>query len=85
MKNKEICKAAEIMEWRDLRRSKDFYYLMFLSGENIAQYHLLTDFEINYADPLVTPAGKEAGCRVTTVSPDYLPNRKINKCFLLGH
>lgn len=84
MQNKEICKAAEIMEWRDLRRSKDFYYLMFLSGENVAQYHLLTDFEINYADPLVMPAGKEAGCRVTTVSPDYLPNRKINKMFSTG-
>lgn len=27
------------------------------------------------------PAGKEAGCRVTAVSPDYLPNRKINNIF----
>ena len=54
---------------------------MFLSGEDVAQYNLLTDFEINYADPLVMPAGKEACCRVTAVSPDYLPNRKINKMF----
>lgn len=81
MQNKKICKAAEIMEWKDLRRSKDVYYLMFLSGENVAQYNLLTDFEINYTDPLVMPAGKEAGCRVAAVSPDYLPNRKIHQMF----
>lgn len=79
MQNKEICKAAKIMERRDLWQSEDFYYSMLFFGENVAQYNLLTDFEINYADPLVTPAGKEAGCRVTAVSPDYLPNRKINK------
>lgn len=40
---------------------------------------MLTDFEINYADPLVMPAGKEASWGVTAVSPDYLPNTKINK------
>lgn len=45
------------------------------------QYNLLTDFEINYTDPLVMPAGKEAGCRVAAVSPDYLPNRKIHQMF----
>lgn len=81
MQNKEICKAAEIMEWKDLRRSKDFYCLMLLSGENVVQYNLRPDFEINYADPFVMPAGKKVGCRVTAVSPDYLPNRKINKMF----
>jgi len=69
------------MERRDLRQSKDFYSLMFLSGENLAQYNLLTDFEINYADPFLMPAGREAGCRVTAVSPDYPSNRKINKMF----
>lgn len=56
---------------------------MFLSEANVAQYNLLTDFEINYADPLVMPAGKEANCGVTAVSPDYLPNTKINK--MLSH
>lgn len=54
---------------------------MFFSEANVAQYNLLTDFEINYADPLVMPAGKEANCGVTAVSPDYLPNTKINKMF----
>lgn len=69
------------MEWKEFRQSKDFCYLTFLSGENVVQYNLPTDFEINYAYPLVMPAGKEGGCRVTAVSPDYLPNRKINKMF----
>lgn len=47
MQYREICKAAEKTEWRDLRRSKDFCYLIFLSGENFAQYNLPTDFEIH--------------------------------------
>lgn len=54
---------------------------MFLSEANVAWYNLLTDFEINYADPLVMPAGKEANCGATAVSPDYLANTKINKMF----
>lgn len=56
-----------------------FLLFNFFPEANVAQYNMLTDFEINYADPLVMPVGKEANWGVTAVSPDYLPNTKINK------
>lgn len=85
MQNKEICRAAEIMEWKDLRWSKDFSYLMFLSGENVVQYNLLTDFEINYADPLVRPAGKELAAGWEQYPLTTYQIEKSTKCFLLSH